>query len=51
MENDSNDEFGIFENFANTQAHMVAKQKVQAANRQKQRAKDTQKMLITQRKI
>eukprot|EP00347_Sterkiella_histriomuscorum_P021600 403333417 len=47
MENDSDDEFGIFQNFSNTQAHMVAKQKVIAKERQRQRNKDTQKMLIT----
>lgn len=40
MENDSDDEFGIFQNFANTQAHMIAKQKVMKKEMQKQKNKD-----------
>ncbi|CDW82841.1 UNKNOWN [Stylonychia lemnae] len=47
LENDSDDEYGIYQNFTNTQAHLLAKLKVKQEEQQSQKYRFIQKMLIT----
>ena len=47
MEGDSDDEYGIYQNFANTQAHLGAKLKMQMEQQKENKNKQVQKMLIT----